>query len=380
MARGHLFRLVTDPTGVPLYGAQVTVRTADISGPITQTVWDGPLDTANDLGNPFIISGGYVDIWLDQPQRVNLLIEQANQDPIAVYVDVQPSADEAVYSPFPLQILNSPTVAGQVLVATSVSTAQFQDPPIAPPTGTVAPHNHPGTGTDSTALGTGASASGTRAVAVGDLSAADFDDASAFGYQAAAGGQGAVAVGSSASVTDTDGVAVGYQATASTGAAAIGAQAQALGPRSVAAGQGAVAVGQTSLAIGPGASTEGVDSVAVGQGTGAQGVQSTAVGAGAVANYDGSTVIGRGASDTDVNQVALGQSTDTVVVPGSLIAQGDGSIGAAGASLGFFGTAPTGKIALTGSDGGNLALRALIAYLSDAANGLGLFTNQTTQG
>lgn len=380
MARGHLFRLVTDPTGTPLYGAQVTVRTADVSAPIAQTVWDGPLNTANDMGNPFIINGGYVDIWLDQPQRINLLIESPNQDPIAVYVDVQPSADEAVYSPFPLQILNAPTVAGQVLVATSVSTALFQDPPVTPPAGTVAPHNHPGTGTDSTALGTGNSASGTRSVAVGDSSAADFDDASAFGYQATAGGQGAVAFGSGATVTDTDGVAVGHQANAGAGSAAVGAQAQAPGARAVAIGQGAVAAGQTSLALGTSAYTGGVDSVAVGQGANAQGVQSAAVGAGASANFDGSTVIGRGAMDSDVNQVVLGQDTDTVVIPGALIAQGNGSIGAPGTALGFFGTTPTGKVAITGADGGNLALRALIAYLSDATNGLGLFVNQTTQG
>src|SRR5690242_20280163 len=107
MARAHLFRPVTDEKGNLLYGAQVTVRKADFAEPIEQPIFAGPLDSAETVENPYVADNGYVDIWLDTPERVNLYIESTGREPISLYLDVNPPAPEVVRSLYPLTITNA---------------------------------------------------------------------------------------------------------------------------------------------------------------------------------------------------------------------------------------------------------------------------------
>lgn len=375
MARAHLFRPVTNGAGVPLYGAKVTVRATDLSGPISQTVWSGPLNTATSLDNPFTINGGYVDIWLDFPQRVNLLIQQPGAADINIYLDVTAPADQVIQTDQPLRITGAPT-AGQVLLAIDDATASFGDPPILPPTGTVPVHQHEGTGANSTAVGSGSVASATGSAAYGTQATASGNEAVAVGYQSSSTGLGSVAIGSGSVAGGDDGVSIGYQAQAAAGSIAIGSGAQSQGTRGTALGANALSQVDGSAAIGYGSQAIATDAVAIGDGAQAQGVDSVAIGAGSVAVYDRSLALGNGVVTTATDQAMIGNSTQTVVFPGQFAAQGDARIGAPGQTLGFFGSYGSAQQVVTGSDGGNLVLRSLIGYLAS----LGLIVDNTTQG
>lgn len=375
MARAHLFRPVTNGDGVPLYGAKVTVRSVDLSGNITQTVWDGPLNTAMAQGNPITINGGYIDIWLDYPQRVNLLIQQPGADDISVFMDVSAPADQVIQSDQPLRVTGDMS-AGQVLLAVDSNTASFGDAPLSAPSGTVPAHQHEGDGANSVALGVSAVASGTNSTAYGVQATASNTDSTAVGYQSNSTGVGAVAVGSGAGATGDDGVAVGYQAQAVSGSVAVGSGSSSEGVRGTAVGTNSLTQNGGSVAVGYGAQSVGVDSVAIGDNAQAQGDQSIAIGGSAVAAYDRSTAIGNGAVTNSVDQLVLGTATQTVVLPGTLMVQGDARIGAGGNTIGFFGSYGSAKQTVTGSDGGNLVLRGLIQYLA----ALGIITDSTTQG
>lgn len=125
MARAHLLRPLTDAEGNLLYGATVTVRDADFSVPIAQTLWADPTGTdpvADVLSNPFTATSGVIDIWLDTPQRVSVLIEYSGAQADQVYLDVQPPPEQTVISTDgPMAIVNTPTVPGQVLLSTGTA-------------------------------------------------------------------------------------------------------------------------------------------------------------------------------------------------------------------------------------------------------------------
>lgn len=84
-------------------------------------------------------------------------------------------------------------------------------------------------------------------------------------------------------------------------------------------GSGASA-GVDAVAVGLGAAAGGNTSVAVGSGATASITDAVAIGHGAQAEHAGSAALGAGATTTADNQVVLGTASDTVVVPGTLVA------------------------------------------------------------
>lgn len=129
MARAHLFRSIADNQGNLLFNATVTVYEADFAVPLGQTIF---LDdtSADSFDNPFICLNGIVDFWLDTPQRLCLLIQQPTVPDMVVYADVNPAADQIVYSDNGIQITNAPTSPGQVLLSTGADqVAQWGDAP-----------------------------------------------------------------------------------------------------------------------------------------------------------------------------------------------------------------------------------------------------------
>jgi len=129
VARAHLFRPITDREGNLLYSATVTVREVNYAVPIGQPMYSS--STGDDtLDNPFTAVNGVIDFWLDTPQRVSLLVESADEDDILVYLDAQPPPEQIVSTDSPLEIVNAPSVSGQVLLSTSTAgQAQWGDPP-----------------------------------------------------------------------------------------------------------------------------------------------------------------------------------------------------------------------------------------------------------
>lgn len=129
MARAHLFRPITDREGNLLYGAAVTVREVNYAIPIGQPLYSGPAG-ADELANPFIAVNGVIDFWLDTPQRVSILVEADTVDNILVYLDAPPPPEQIVATDSPLEIVNAPSVSGQVLLSTSTAgQAHWGNPP-----------------------------------------------------------------------------------------------------------------------------------------------------------------------------------------------------------------------------------------------------------
>lgn len=375
MARAHLFRPVTDEAGNLLYGAQVTVQTAEADALLPQPLWSDAwtTDPASQLANPFTLPDGVIDLWLDIPTRVHLIIESPGRDPIVIYLDVQPPPEEIVVSVSPLAITNVPA-PGQVLTGTSPTEASWQP---APQPVTVPVHNHPGTGPNSVALGTGAAATANSSTAVGDSASATSSNATAYGSSANAAAAGATSLGSSSSASGANSTAVGYDAhAANTDAVAVGQTAIASGQRTSAVGTNSQAIGDDAVAIGDSATAIAPGAVAVGKGSQASGTGSLAVGTGATATHNNAVALGPGAATTADNQVMVGTAGQTVVTPGGINVAGNASIGAAGTVLAFFGATGATRQTVTGSDGNNLALRAVLTYLDS----IGLITNQSTTG
>ena len=109
-------------------------------------------------------------------------------------------------------------------------------------------------------------------------------------------------------------VAIGYGQT-------IGADQKdvvVIGNRATATGSNAVAIGSHTT----NATTANQFSVAIGTQADATNSQSTAVGYNAKAQYSNSTAIGAGAATKASNQIVLGTPSDTVYIPGNLIAKG----------------------------------------------------------
>ncbi len=370
MARAHLFRPVTDDKGNLLYGAVVTVRSTTLNGVIAQPIYPGPI-SVTPLSNPYVLDNGYIDIWIEEPERVNFLIEVSGLDAISLYLDVHPPAEEVLRTAYPLKITNAPA-SGKILIGISETEASFQDAPSITP-GVAPPHDHNGDGANSTLLGTAASADGDRSTSVGDGATADFEDATAFGYGANAGAPRATAVGSGAGANGEDSTSVGSLAQAGEAATAVGASASASGGRSVSVGKQAQASGNGAVAVGPDSTSQGENAVAIGPGAQASQDGAVAVGAGANAAHLRSTAFGPGATTSADDQVALGAAGATVVVLGDLLSQEDAKIGGAGSTVGFFGSSGSTKATVDG-----VVSDPIFAEVLALLDSMGLIDDQTT--
>lgn len=531
MARAHLFRPITDREGNLLYNATVTVREVDYSIPVGQALYAAPTgDTV--LANPFTAVNGVIDFWLDVPQRMSILVEHETVNDILVYLDAPPPPEEIVSSTAPLEIVNEPSISGQVLLSTATAgQAQWGNPPagtgltpvvvvssqsfgsgtdpvdwsfvqsnggthaydpltippgtnysysakmtqtanngsvaltgpaftlletgrmslwlktalsasetltvkvadpgavqttlatitttrdwgfysfdLAPGTwtpiitytgqptfaagdhdvwltgyvaqygGNIPPHNHNGAGTDSVALGTGATATATQSTAVGASADATAANATAFGYNATAAGANSLAMGMNAVAGTDDSLAVGFGATGDltdTGWVAIGYSAAATGLEAVAVGKAASVTADYGIAVGSAASATGASSAAIGQNAVAGGANSVAIGQGAVvgAAHNNSVALGALSATTSANQIMLGHEGAITTITGSLQNYGIASLGSSESRIGFYGVAGNVRQTVAGSDDGNATLRSLIQALAS----YGLIVNNTVE-
>ncbi|MEU9405626.1 hypothetical protein AB0E08_07965 [Streptomyces sp. NPDC048281] len=115
MARAHVMRPIIGDTGDLLYGAQVTVRESGQSVKVAQPIYAGP--TGEDqLTNPFVTASGVIDFWMDEPQRVSVLVQKDGFSDILVYLDGSPAPEETARTDSPLLIVGE-QVPGNVLLA-----------------------------------------------------------------------------------------------------------------------------------------------------------------------------------------------------------------------------------------------------------------------
>lgn len=371
--RSHILRPITDESGNLLYNAQITVREATVAAPISQAIYSAPSGSST-LPNPFTTTNGYIDIWVDNPQRVSLLVQVPGRDNLQVYLDLQPAASEVVRTLAPLTILSAPVI-NKILTGTSGTEADWADPPA--PVGGVPPHYHPGTGSESVGLGLGALGSGDESTAVGNGAVASGLESSAFGHLAVASGAHATALGAEATAGGAQATVAGYQAQGpGQYVVAVGYAAVANQDNATAIGAQATASAQFATALGYQAQATFLDAVAVGHGAQALASKGVALGAGAVVggSHDNSVAIGPGAASSASDQIKLGTATHSVLVLGELRALADVHLAGSAAKVGFYGSAGAVKQTVTGSRGGNAPLAALLTYLA----AIGLITDSTT--
>lgn len=531
MARAHLFRPITDREGNLLYNATVTVRETDYAVPIGQALYASATGSTV-LPNPFTTANGVIDLWLDVPQRMSILVEAAGVQDILVYQDAPVPPEETVATTSPLKIVNTPSTSGLALLstgtpgqvqwgtpptgtgltpvvvassqsfnsgfdpagwtlATGSATTRSYDPSTIPPgtnyfyslhgratanngvltitgptftllesgalslwmktsfagtenftvkvtdtvpvtttlatiastrewgfysynlppgtytpkftytgpavwaagahdvwmTGYVArygglvpPHNHPGTGASSVALGTSSTAAGDYGTAVGVGSTASGTNATAYGYGAQSTGNSSLALGTNAVANADFALAAGANASGSpstTAWTAVGYNSTASGLESVAVGKAASSTGDYATAVGSSASSTGASAVAVGKNAHAFGASSVALGNGASVgpSHANSVALGANSATTGANQVMLGNEGAMTIIPGSLQNYGLVSLGKAGSRVGFYGSAGAVQQVVSGSDDGNQTLRSLVQALAT----MGLIVNSSLQ-
>jgi hypothetical protein len=108
MARGHLYRPVTDSDGNVVPNTQVTVYEAGTSTLIAQPLYTQPTGSPV-LNNPHTTSDGFVDFYLDRPQSVRIgLVVQGSTETYVDDIPVLPSPEHLVQATHAFQVLNEP--------------------------------------------------------------------------------------------------------------------------------------------------------------------------------------------------------------------------------------------------------------------------------
>ena len=213
-------------------------------------------------------------------------------------------------------------------------------------------------GVSSVAIGQSASAQNDNAIAIGH-SVVSYNNAVAIGYNAEARNEKSIHIGSMSTTGTQDGsgsVSLGYDATATgAGAASLGYKASASGTDAVAVGQDSSSTGAGSVAMGYTAKSSADHATAVGTTAEANTAEGTAVGYGAKVNGTKGLALGSGAyvnEETGSKQsVALGagsavNSGDTVGTSSMTIKDTYGSTTDTSTTYKFAGASPVGTVSV----------------------------------
>ncbi|WP_370851315.1 ESPR-type extended signal peptide-containing protein [Megasphaera sp.] len=248
-------------------------------------------------------------------------------------------------------------------------------------------------GVSSVAIGQSASAQNDNAIAIGH-SAVSYNNAVAIGYNAEARNEKSIHIGSMSTTGTQDGsgsVSLGYDATATgAGAASLGYQATASGTDAVAVGQESSSTGAGSVAMGYTAKSSADHATAVGTTAEANTAEGTAVGYGAKVNGTKGLALGSGASvaaeSGGKQSVALGagsavNSGDTVGTSSMAIKDTYGSTTDTSTTYKFAGTSPVGTVSVGSGSGSSEQTRTIThvaagrvsSTSTDAINGSQLY-------
>jgi hypothetical protein len=208
MSRPHLYYVATDVAGNAQQNASVRILQPGTDTPIGDPFYADDT-TIVAMANPFITASGVVDIYIDNPQRVDIGITPVGATEQKIHnIDIG-----------------------------SISSSGDS--------------NHLGPGTSSTQVGLNAASGGAQSVAVGQNADSGGGESVALGYSSTASAQNSTAMGWSASAGGQRGVAVGMQSNAPTNSGvAMGATSAASGLSSTAIGDTAVANSQKASALG----------------------------------------------------------------------------------------------------------------------------------
>ena len=132
MARCHLFRPLTDAEGNLVLDCTVTLYMSDAVAVITQVIYTTS-DGSDVYENPFNVTSGFLDIWLDHPQRLYVHVASPGFDEVDLYLklDVLPPAPEIVtVRGGILKIINVPNPGDVLFAADTEGEAEWRPVPV----------------------------------------------------------------------------------------------------------------------------------------------------------------------------------------------------------------------------------------------------------
>lgn len=146
MTRAHLHLPLIDSSGTVFPYASVTLNEAD-GTPLQVDVFVQPAG-GNPVQFPLFVDPGVIDVWLDEPSRVQIVSEVSNNVRIVLDgIDILPPPEQITQTPAPLVVTGAadPVTQG-VLMSSAPGEAAFQ---IVDPVGT---HEHKGDSAGSVVL------------------------------------------------------------------------------------------------------------------------------------------------------------------------------------------------------------------------------------
>lgn len=125
MARSHLYLPIVSAAGDIISPIVVRLLVPGTTTLITDTVYSG-VTGSGAYTPPFLVNSGVVNVYLNAPRRVRLGITPSGQSEFFLDdVDVLPDPGITVYGIGAMAITNSPSAAGQTLIADSATTAHW---------------------------------------------------------------------------------------------------------------------------------------------------------------------------------------------------------------------------------------------------------------
>lgn len=230
LARPHVHLPVVLPNGDSLSYCDVLVNDPDTSLPSTAALYRSGDPYAEPVANPITFEPGTIDLWVDDPARVNLVISGPDGYRATLRgIDLMPSPENIALTAVPNEAFDTQSLVGRVLLSDGVTSYWSYLPQITA-------HQHDGSMTGSTRLDLG---TGTADAAVGQTWVG-----SNAGYST--GGQYSSALGAETDPLGEYATLLGQGALAYQNGILNGDRSVAVG-RAVYAAQDAVSVGAASV-------------------------------------------------------------------------------------------------------------------------------------
>lgn len=122
----HIYIPIQNNVGDVIQNITVRLLQPDTTSLIADDVYASPTDPDSIIGQPFAVTNGIIDVYIQDAQRMRIGVTLAGQTEFFLEdVDVYPSGDNVAVTTAPLAVTNTPTRAGMVLSSIDSNTAEW---------------------------------------------------------------------------------------------------------------------------------------------------------------------------------------------------------------------------------------------------------------